>query len=142
MRKSLIILMGACLLAATVAGPVSAGRKKTVRQQWDVVAAPFPGADDHSTPSEECGVDGVSYSVHNFKTPARGRLDTRISEFEGEWDLYVTDSQGRLLGSSVQFMGTNEERVVITVGPRVELQIYACNFLGAPTAHGELKFTY
>lgn len=142
MRKMLATLVAGCLLVGMGVTPAGAGRKKTVKQQWDVAAAPFPGADDHTNPAEECGVEGVSYSVHSFTTPGKGKLDTRINAFEGEWDLYVTDSAGRLLGSSVQFMGTPEERVVIRVGARVDLQIYACNFLGGPTAHGELKFVY
>ncbi|MDQ3955782.1 MAG: hypothetical protein M3285_09565 [Actinomycetota bacterium] len=142
MRKILSALIMGCLLAALTAAPVGAARKKVVKQQWDVIAAPFPGADDHSTPSEECGVEGVTYGIHTYKTPAKGKLDARINGFEGEWDLYVTDSAGRLLGSSVQFMGTSEERVLIKVPAKTELQIYACNFLGGPTAHGELKYVY
>ena len=142
MRRVLAILIGGCLLAGLAVTPGNAARRKTIKQQWDVTAAPFPGAEDHSTPSEECGVEGVTYAIHAFKTPAKGRLDVRINQFEGEWDLYVTDSSGRLLGSSVQFMGTSEERVVINVAAKTNLQIYACNFLGGPSAHGQLKYVY
>ena len=142
MRKALSVLLGACLAVTLSGGAASGGAKKTIKQQWDVVAAPFPGADDHSDPSEECGVEGVSYAIHSFKTPARGTLDTRINRFEGEWDLYVTDAKGKLLGSSVKFMSTPEERVVVKLKANVKVDIYACNFLGGPTAHGELKYTY
>ncbi len=143
MRKTLATLIAGCLLLGLGLAPAAAGgKKKRVGQMWEVIAAPFPGADDHSTPAEECGVQGATYGLHTFKTPGKGKLDVRINQFEGEWDLYVTDSSGRLLGSSVQFMGTDEERVVIKVGARVELRIYACNFLGGPTAHGELTYVY
>ena len=143
MRKMLSALIIGCLLATLSAAPVGAARKKkVVKQQWDVIAAPFPGADDHSTPSEECGVEGVTYGIHTYKTPAKGKLDARINGFEGEWDLYVTDAGGTLLGSSVQFMTNTEERVLINVPAKTELLIYACNFAGGPIAHGELKYVY
>ena len=142
MRRALAVCILAALLGAAAPGALAGGAKKVIKRQWDVVAAPFPGADDHSTPSEECGVEGATYDLYRFKTPARGKLDVRINQFEGEWDLYVTDSSGHLLGSSVQFMTTDEERVVVKVASKTTVLIYACNFLGGPTAHGALKYTY
>lgn len=143
MHKAVAILISAGLVAGLSALPATAGpRKKTVKEQWQVAAAPFPGADDHSDPSQECGVEGASYAVHAFTTPAKGTLDVRINGFEGEWDLYVTDAAGHLLGSSVEFMSDSEERVVLRLGAKVKINIYACNFLGGPIANGELKYVY
>ena len=142
MRKAVACVIAGCLLSGLASSPATAGRKKVVKRQWEVVAAPFPGADDHSTPAEECGAEGATYGVYRFKTPAKGKLDVRINQFQGEWDLYVTDASGTLLGSSVNFMSGDEERVVLKLGSKVGLQIYACNFLGGPTAHGQLRYTY
>ena len=141
-RRALAVLVAGALAIGLVAGPATAGRTKTVKRQWDVVAAPFPGADGHTTPSEECGVEGATYGLYRFKAPGRGKLDVRLSGFEGEWDLYVTDSAGNLMGSSVQFMTGSEERVVVKVPSKKELLIYACNFAGGPTAQGKLKYVY
>ncbi len=139
--KRLLVPLFAGLVLVTGALPAGAAQKKTVTEEWDVVAVPFPGADDHSDPAAECGVEGVSYDIYQFTTPAKGKLDVRLT-FQAEWDLYVTDGDGNLLGSSVNFMSTPEERVQLSVGAKVELNIYSCNFLGGPTAHGTLKYTY
>lgn len=143
MHRTTALLLAAMMLIGVGAPSATAeGKKKSVEEEWDVTALPFPGADDHSNPEEECGVEGVSYTIHTFTTPGRGSLDVRINEFQGEWDLYVSDADGNLLGSSVNFMAGSEERVTIPLAANVEVSIYACNFLGGPTAHGALKYVY
>jgi hypothetical protein len=142
MRKGLALLVLAALMVSVAAGPATAAKKKTVTEDWQVTAAPFPGADDHSDPATECGTQDVNYAIHTFKTPGRGTLETVISGYQGEWDLYVTDSNGNLLGSSVQFMTGTEERATVTLPARAEVNIYACNFAGGPTAMGELTYVY
>ena len=143
MRKGLVLLVLATLMVSAVALPATAAKKKkTVTEDWQVTAAPFPGADDHSDPATECGVQDVNYAVHTFKTPGRGTLETAISGYQGEWDLYVTDSSGNLLGSSVQFMTGSEERATVALPAGAEINIYACNFAGGPTAAGQLKYVY
>jgi hypothetical protein len=144
MRKILTLITIGSLLLGTSSMPASAAKKKkkTVTEEWQAVAAPFPGAEDHSDPATECGVEDVSYTIHNFSTPGKGALTTRISGFEGEWDLYVTDGDGTLLGSSVNFMAGPQEEVTLKLPAKTEVNIYACNFLGGPTADGELKYTY
>jgi hypothetical protein len=142
MRRTLVALLTAVSLVVSVGAlPASAAKKKTVTEEWEVTAAPFPGAEDHTNPATECGTEGVNYAIHTFKTPGRGTLEAAIT-FEGEWDLYVTDSKGTLLASSVQFMAGSEERVTVRLPARAEVKIYACNFLGGPTASGELKYVY
>jgi hypothetical protein len=120
----------------------AAKKKKTLTEDWQVTAAPFPGADDHSDPATECGTQDVNYAIHTFKTPGRGTLETVISGYQGEWDLYVTDSSGNVLGSSVQFMTGTEERATVTLPAGTEVDIYACNFAGGPVAVGELTYVY
>lgn len=144
MAKALRLLIATALVVAVGAAPATGAKKKTktVSQEWQVVAAPFPGAEDHSDPATECGVEDVSYSIHSFSTPGKGTLTTRITGFEGEWDLYVTDGDGTLLGSSVNFMAGSEEKVTLKLPARTEANIYACNFLGGPTADADLKYVY
>lgn len=144
MAKALRLLIVCALIVAVGAAPATGAKKKrkTVRQDWEVVAAPFPGADDHSDPSTECGVEGVSYGRKTFTTPGKGTLSTRLSGFEGEWDLYVTDGDGAVLGSSVSFMSGSEEKVTLKLPSRMQVHIYSCNFLGGPTANAELKYLY
>lgn len=144
MKKCAIALLAALLVLAAAPGAAVAGKKKgkgTVTEEWQATAAPFPGAEDHTDPATECGAEDVNYTIHTFKTPGRGTLEAAIT-FEGEWDLYVTDAKGVLLASSVQFMAGSEERVTIGLPAGAEVSIYSCNFLGGPTADGQLKYTY
>ena len=143
MRKGLALLVLAALMVSVVALPAAAAKKKkkTVTEAWQVTAAPFPGAEDHTDPATECGTQDVNYAIHSFTAHGRGTLETSISDFQGEWDLYVTDSNGNLLGSSVQFMAGSEERVKVRLAPHTEVNIYACNFAGGPTAAGNLTYT-
>ncbi len=138
MNRIVAVVAAAGIVASVLAAPAAA-KKKPVIEEWQVTAAPYPGAQDHTDPPTECGVEGVTYAIHDFTTPYRGQLDVQI-EFQGEWDLYVTDGDGNLLGSSVAFTNVTQERVVLPLGPKVDIQIYACNFLGAPTAAGRLEF--
>lgn len=144
MTKTLRVLIVGALIVAIGAAPATGAKKRTrtVSQNWEVVAAPFPGADDHSDPATECGVEGVSYGIHSFSTPGKGTLTTLLSGFEGEWDLYVTNSDGAVLGSSVNFMTVPEEKVTLRLPAKTEVRIYACNFLGGPMAQAELKYVY
>ena len=84
----------------------------------------------------------MNYAIHTFKTPGRGTLETVISGYQGEWDLYVTDSNGNVLASGVQFMTGTEERATVTLPAGAEVNIYACNFAGGPIATGELTYVY
>ncbi len=144
MRKGLALLVLAALMVSVAAVPATAAKKKkkTITESWQVTAAPFPGAEDHSDPATECGTQDVNYAIHSFKTPGRGTLETVISGYQGEWDLYVTGSDGNVLGSGVQFMTGTEERATVTLRAGAEVDIYACNFAGGPTAAGELKYVY
>lgn len=143
MRRVLTLIILGSLLVGASSMPASAAKKKrTVTDEWQVIAAPFPGAEDHSDPATECGLEDVSYTIHSFSTPGKGTLTTRLSGFEGEWDLYVTDGDGTLLGSSVNFMAGPQEEVTLKLPAKAEINIYACNFLGGPTADADLKYTY
>ena len=138
-----LLTVGVLVMAIGIAPATSAkAKKKTVREEWQVVAAPFPGADDHSDPASECGVEDVSFAIRSFTTPGKGTLTTRLTGFEGEWDLYVTGADGSVLGSSVNFMTGPEEQVTLSLPPKKEIQIYACNFLGGPIADADLKYVY
>ena len=143
MRRSLTLLAVAALMVSISALSANAAKGRgTVKETWQVTAAPFPGADDHSDPASECGTQDVSYAIHSFRTPGRGTLETALTDFQGEWDLYVTDTNGNVLGSSVQFMTGSEERLTVTLPAKSEVLIYACNFAGGPTANGELTYRY
>lgn len=143
MKRTFVVLLTAGSLAVSVGAlPAAAAKKGTVTEEWQVTAAPFPGAEDHSDPASECGTENVNFGIHTFTTPGRGHLEASITDFQGEWDLYVTDSSGNLLASSVNFMAGSEERIEVDLPARTEVNIYACNFLGGPTAAGQLKYVY
>ncbi|HEX2239566.1 MAG TPA: hypothetical protein VHJ82_00265 [Actinomycetota bacterium] len=144
MRTAVGISVLAALLVGLITMPRASAeqRKKTVTEEWQATAAPYPGADDHSDPATECGLENLTFTIHTFTTPAKGTLEARLSDFQGEWDLYVTDTEGRLLASSVNFMAGPQEQLTVPLPAKLDIEIYACNFLGGPTAQGALTYTY
>ncbi|HEX2239955.1 MAG TPA: hypothetical protein VHJ82_02255 [Actinomycetota bacterium] len=139
MRKVVTLITAIGLLVALVA-PAAAQKKKTVEEEW-TATAPVPGPAAQVDPST-CGVENASYVVHPFSTPGKGILDVTMDQFQGDWDLYVKDADGNVIGSSTGFVEATVERVVIPLGAKEDIQVHSCNFVGGPTAHLLLKYTY
>lgn len=137
MRKvvTMVLVLG---LFAAFATPASAGKKK-VEEEW-TATAPIPNPAQTAAPG--CGVEAVNFSTHPFTTPAKGILDVSMDQFQGDWDLYVKDADGNILGQSAGFIEATVERVVIPLGAKEDIIIETCNYAGGPTAHGFLTYTY
>jgi hypothetical protein len=129
------LLTGAALMPATA----EAKKKKTIKDSFQAQGVPFPHPDGCID-----GVEGVQKVSHTFETPAKGLLEVNMHTFDGDWDLFVTDADGNVLGSSTsgQPIDPPGETVAVAVGAKSEVLIVACNWSGAPTSTVDYVFTY
>ncbi len=138
MRKVIILILVMGLVAAFAAP--AAAKKKKVEEEWTATApVPGPAAQVDNT---NCGIENASFVSHPFTTPGKGVLDVSMDQFVGDWDLYVRDADGNTIGSSAGFVEATVERVVIPLDAKQDITIQSCNFVGGPTAHLLLTYTY
>lgn len=130
MRKSITMLLVLALLVALGAAPATAGKKKKGSFSAE---NPVPAVDTCPTDAQE----DLSKTSEALKVPFNGILTVTMTDFQGDWDLYVTDADGGEIVSSVgsQLTGTPpEEEVSIYLPKGMSVQMIACNWIGGPTA--------
>ena len=149
MRKVVasILLVG---LVAALPGPAVAKKKKktvTITESFSAgpfAPKPFPG--DVSDAGCRDGEEGVQKLTVPFTTPGKGILSTDISGFQGDWDLYVTDSAGSVLAASETSQIVDQtpptEQITIPLRAKQDINIVACNWAGSPLAEGQYTFKY
>lgn len=145
MRKLVAIVSISALVLGLATAPALAGKKKkTVTEDWSVMAVPGPFDPGTAFPEGCLGmsVEGVHRVSHAFTTPGTGVLDASMTNFVGDWDLYVADADGNELGRSAGFVDVTTERVIVSAKKGQELSIVACNLYGGPTADLSLTYTY
>ncbi len=146
MRKVVISILAAGLVVGALGGPAAAGKKKTISKEFSAGPhAPLPNATEDIGHSCIAGQEGVHKTTISFKTPGKGTLTVGIHDFDGDWDLYVLDSKGAMLGVSEasQLQGAApEENVTVRLAAKKTYDIVACNFAGGPTASGHYKYVY
>jgi hypothetical protein len=130
MRKSITVLLVLALLVALGAAPATAGKKKKGSFSAE---NPVPGVDTCPQDAPE----DLTKTSEPLKVPFNGVLTVTMTDFQGDWDLYVTDRDGGELVSSVgsQLTGTAPvEEVSIFLPKGMAVQMVACNYAGGPTA--------
>jgi hypothetical protein len=145
MRKAITVMIGLALVVGMMAVPAFAGKKTT--GGFDAVApVPYPNSvADGNDAGQDClaSTEGVSRTTGNFKVPAAGKLTATMSDFQGDWDLYIFNKGGSELASShadnVQG-GVVGEKLVVTIPVKQTISIVACNWSGGPTATVAYKF--
>ncbi len=148
MRKAIVAMLVLGMVASLAAAPAIAGKKKktkVVTEEWTATAVPGPF--DPTVPAfagacPEFAVEGVQRISHPFTAPGTGALDVSMTGFEGDWDLYLLDSAGAVVGQSTGFVDATTERVIYTAKKGQEFNILACNFIGSPQASLTLTHTY
>lgn len=139
MRKVLLIVMVAALTVGMMA-PAGATKKKTKKGSFSAQALPYPD------PGFKClnGVEGVNKHSEPIRAGFSGILEAKMLNFEGDWDLFITDAEGKELAASVSTQWTGsppEEEAGALVSKGQELLLVACNFLGGPSADVEWTLT-
>ena len=152
MRKALASLVALGLLVGASASPALAGKKKTktMSETIDVTALPFPNYSSHTaTPTPGCtaGEEGVHKVTTPFETPGAGKFTASMSGFTGDWDLYLFDEDGLILGRSENAqadpaMAPAEEAIEVTLAAGKTYDLIVCNWAGAPQATVEYTYVY
>jgi hypothetical protein len=132
----LICILG--LLGALAATPALAGKKKKGSFTAEN-PVPHPAGDGCNE-----GTEGVSKTSEAIKAPFNGLLTATMENFQGDWDLFVTDADGGALVSSVESQLTGAaatEEVSILLKKGYEFAIVPCNWVGGPSADVAWTFT-
>lgn len=133
MRKTLIVLTAVALAAAALTAPAFAGKKK--KGTFAAEAIPYPGPAGCN--GADGGTEGVNQISEPFKAPSGGLLTVEMVDFQGDWDLFVNDSDGSMIVSSVESQLTGSpptEEVSVVLRKNDEVLMAPCNFLGGPNA--------
>ncbi len=151
MRKAVVSIIALGLVASLTASPALAGKKKatkTISNTISATAIPFPNLSSHTgtaQPGCTAGQEGVHKHTHPFETPGAGTLTLSMSGFTGDWDLYVFDDAGVIVGRSENAqadpaMAPAEEAIEATLAARKTYDLIVCNWAGAPQA--TVEYTY
>lgn len=140
MRRAFVALLVVGLVVATGASAAGAGQKKKVTEEYSF-NAPVPNP--NTSGCHEMGVEDLQYQTAVFATPGKGVVDVLLENFQADWDLFVLDPGGNVLGASESDnSGGATERVVVPISKKQEITILACNWAGGPTATATLTYTY
>jgi hypothetical protein len=148
MRKTLGVAIAAALALGALAAPAGAGKTKTVKKKFSAGPhAPAPILGDIEANGCLNSIEGVNKTTLDYHTPKRGTFAVKIFNFEGDWDLFVTNRKGAVLGKSdaSQLTGApNSEKVVLPrVSGNYHLKVVVCNWAGiTPTADGVYTYKY
>ncbi|MDQ3962668.1 MAG: hypothetical protein M3277_01950 [Actinomycetota bacterium] len=130
MSKAVTFLLALVLLATLGAAPATAGKKKK-----GSFSAQNPVPALEACPQE--AQEGLTKTSEPLKVPFNGVLTVKMTDFLGDWDLYVTDSDGDEIVSSVESQLTGSapvEEVTIFLPKGMSVQMVACNYAGGPSA--------
>jgi hypothetical protein len=138
MRKTIVAMTVAGLMAGLVAMPAHARGKKKVDESFTAQAAPFPNLSSATgTPERSCfaGMEDIHKVSVEFTAPGKGTLTASMEGFVGDWDLAVVVDEIYIYSVNDQTAGAAaEEEVVVPLKPKQTVTISACNFAGAPEA--------
>ena len=133
MRTRLVVSVLPLALLGVVALPSHAAPKQ-VKKTYTASApvADIAGLCDGTVPS----------SIHDeaFTAPAAGKLAATLTGYPIDWDLFVLDGAGELLGSAESFNEVQSE-VAVKLKKGAKVVIRACNTGGGATASGAYTFT-
>ena len=139
-----LVLLGLSVGASTsLAAP-----KKPIKKSYDVQAVPFPLHMGERNGVWGClaGEEGVHKVSHKFKAPWSGRLTATVDDFTGDWDIYLMDNRGSILGGANQGISqlavSEPDTYKADLFSGQEVYIVACNYVGGPTATVSYEFEY
>lgn len=103
---------------------------------------PYPGPNGCN--GADGGTEDVNYVAEPFKASSNGLLTVTMVDFQGDWDLFLNDSDGGMLVSSTesQLTGTPaQEEVSFALSKGTEVLMTPCNWVGGPSATVNWVFT-
>jgi hypothetical protein len=154
-RKALPVALSLVVAAGALAPALAAPAKpKPISEEYAVEGAPVPvplaGIDgvDGTNSCTDPALEGVSTTTKTIKTKGAGSLVVDVTDFDGDWDITITDDKGNVLGvgsgtaTPTALATPADEKAVIKTKKAMTLNIAVCNFLGSPTANAKYVFTY
>jgi hypothetical protein len=141
MKKTAALLI-ATAAVATLGVPSAIAGPKTISEKYTATAM-FPDPTNQTGQGYGTCAQNVpgSFDAHQFKIPAAGSLHVDVSNFHGDWDLLIMDSDKSEIGGSGNDPETAESTDV-TFRKAQTVTIVACNFAGTPTADVAAVFTF
>lgn len=136
MRKAIVLVMVASLAVATTGAADAARKRKTTRGSFSAQGIPFP----ELTSGCLGGIEGVNKHSEPLKIPFTGTLEATMLNFDGDWDFFLTDAEGRVYAESTQSQLTGdlpEETVAIPVYKGQKILLVPCNWMGGLTTDVE-----
>lgn len=117
-------------------------RKKRIREEKQVTAYPYPLTGAIQEGGCLNGVEGINKLTVPFETPWSGVLVVELFDFEFDWDLHLTSSDGSPIDASANSQPTDPgvEELTLELAKGEEVQMVACNWLGGSEA--TLRYTY
>ncbi len=148
-RKILVVwVLIASLALVPTADAKRTRRPKPITGSVDVQAVPFPGFWVVADGRFGCllGQEGVSHVSIPFEAPFSGIFTAGVSEFEGDWDIYLFDDAGNIVAADNSGISSLEISVPDKLLYRLEagqkVSIVVCNYIGSPTARVDYELTY
>ena len=138
-RTKSFILATLCAVIGVAGVAVPAAQAHGAMSETYTAEAPTPSTNQCRTAPE-----GVGRESHAFQLPVSGTLSVTMTEFTGDWDLYLLDSTGTTLASSTgeQVPGPEAqvEELSAVIGADDAVSIVACNWAGGASA--TVSFTF
>lgn len=140
MRKALVLVMVAALAVSSTGASDAARKRRTKRGSFSAHGVPFP----ELTSGCLGGIEGLNKHSQPLKIPFTGTIKATMLRFDGDWDLFITDREGRVYSASTESQLTGaapEEKVSLPVVEGQQVMLVPCNWLGGLTAEVEWTLT-
>ena len=144
-RRTLVPVLIAGLAVAMAAIPAQAKHKKPITKTY-TVNLPVPNPAMQGACDTDLGPANTHREV--FKAPEAGKLQVAITEFQGDFDMIITDAKGKAIAASDNAAATpntnttNKESATLKIKKAGSYQIVVCNFLASPSGTVKYTFTY
>lgn len=153
MRRTIVFILLAGLIAALSATPSHAGKKKKhVHDTFGADLLPFPklaawgDAVGLTKPGCSAGQENVHWVGQPFTSPGKGTLRFYMEGFTGDHDIYVFAADGEtalLRGENNQTEGAPpEEELILPMTKGQKVVLVACNWLGQPQVEAHYEGTF
>ncbi|MDQ1712256.1 MAG: hypothetical protein QOE45_1706 [Frankiaceae bacterium] len=148
MNVRLLATVCAAGALAAAAAPANAAAPKTIKKSYALsLPVPYPATED--VPNQygcNNGPEGQTKNTTSVTFPSAGTLVVTV-DFTGDWDLYLLDSKGAMVGrsegdSTGAPKAAQEKITYKKIKKSTKYAILACNWLGEKDATVKYTFTY
>jgi len=147
MKTTAAVTLAVVALGAASMSPAIGAPKKTITKTYTVTAA-VPDPSNAAAGSYSVCPETVpgSYQADDFKIPAAGTLSVVLSDYNGDWDALLLDSDKEEIAASGSGgyppVAGGPETMELRFKKAQTVTIVACNWAGGPTGTVKATFTY